>query len=108
MSAFRNGKADLPALAERFHVLGDPVRLRIMKSLAGGAKRVIDLSRELGIPQPAVSRQLASLRAAGLIQQHHNGAETFSSLVADATPGRHEVMRVSSGSSRIRVTARGK
>jgi ArsR family transcriptional regulator len=57
--------ADLDLL---FRGFADPTRLRIMNLLAGGELCVRDVVEVLGLPQPTVSRHLAYLRRAGLVE----------------------------------------
>lgn len=57
--------ADLDAL---FRAFADPTRLRILNLLAAGELCVCDIVELLGVPQPTVSRHLAALRRAGLVE----------------------------------------
>ena len=56
--------ADLDTL---FRAFADPTRLRLLNVLAAGELCVCDLVELLALPQPAVSRHLAALRRAGLV-----------------------------------------
>ena len=56
--------ADLDAL---FRAFADPTRLRILNLLAAGELCVCDIVELLGLPQPTVSRHLAALRRAQLV-----------------------------------------
>src|SRR2546423_1750478 len=60
-------RADLGAAASLFRSLGDPVRLAILRQLAGGEARVVDLTGQLGLAQSTVSKHLACLRDCGLV-----------------------------------------
>lgn len=52
----------------------DPVRLRLLNLLADGREVcVCHLHETLALPQPTVSRHLASLRKAGLVQGRKDG-----------------------------------
>ena len=55
---------DLDAL---FKAFADPTRLRILSLLAAGELCVCDIVEILALPQPTVSRHLAALRHAGLV-----------------------------------------
>ena len=55
---------DLDAL---FKAFADPTRLRILSLLAAGELCVCDIVEILELPQPTVSRHLAALRQAGLV-----------------------------------------
>jgi ArsR family transcriptional regulator, arsenate/arsenite/antimonite-responsive transcriptional repressor len=51
-----------------FRGFADPTRLRLLNLLAAGELCVCDLVEILGLPQPMVSRHLAYLRRAGLVE----------------------------------------
>jgi ArsR family transcriptional regulator len=64
-----------PAAVVRLHrALGDPTRLRILALLAQGELCVCHLTRALKISQPNVSRHLAVLRAAKVVEARRDGA----------------------------------
>lgn len=56
-----------------FRAFSDRTRLRILHLLRGGELCVCDLVEVLGLPQPKVSRHLAYLRKAGLVQARKQG-----------------------------------
>lgn len=56
-----------------FKTLSDPTRLRLLNLLAEGDVCVCDLHGTLGLDQPKVSRHLARLRSAGLVDVERNG-----------------------------------
>ena len=56
-----------PDLAQLFQALGDPTRLRILNLLAAGDLCVCYFVEILGDPQPKISRHLAYLRRAGVV-----------------------------------------
>jgi DNA-binding transcriptional ArsR family regulator len=56
-----------------FKALGDPVRLRIVKLLEGGELCVCQLTEAMGLGQSRISRHLAVLKAAGLIDDLRDG-----------------------------------
>lgn len=60
-----------PALL--FKTLSDPTRLRLLNLLAESELCVCDLHGTLGLDQPKVSRHLARLRSAGLVDVERNG-----------------------------------
>jgi len=60
-------RADLGAAAALFRSLGDPARLAILRHLAAGEARVVDLTGHLGLAQSTVSKHLACLRDCGLV-----------------------------------------
>ena len=55
-------------LESLFRAFADPTRLRLLSLLAAGELCVCDLVEILELPQPTVSRHLAALRAAGLVE----------------------------------------
>jgi ArsR family transcriptional regulator len=60
-----------PALL--FKTLSDPTRLRLLNLLAADKVCVCDLHGTLGLDQPKVSRHLAQLRRAGLVEVERDG-----------------------------------
>lgn len=56
-----------------FKALADGTRLRILALLLGGEVCVCHIHESLGVPQPTVSRHLAYLRRAGLVQGRKDG-----------------------------------
>ena len=57
--------------------LADPTRLRLVALLLEGESCVSDLVEVLGLPQPTVSRHLATLRDSGLVSVDRDGAWSF-------------------------------
>jgi ArsR family transcriptional regulator len=70
MATKNSSLADLEAL---FKALGDTTRLRILSLLLAGEVCVCDIHDTLGVPQPKVSRHLAYLRTAGLVDARKDG-----------------------------------
>lgn len=66
--------------AALFRSLGDPIRLKIVKRMAGGEARVSDLTRELGLPQSTASMHVACLRDCGLVGGRSQGRSVYYSL----------------------------
>ena len=67
-----------------FRALGDPTRRALFQRLArGGEQTVHALTAGAGVSQPAVSKHLAVLKAAGLVRGRSEGRETHYS----AEPG---------------------
>jgi DNA-binding transcriptional ArsR family regulator len=77
-------RAQLQPAAALFRSLGDPVRLAILRGLAEGEARVVDLTGRLGLAQATVSAHLACLRDCGLVQVRAVGRASVYSL---AQPG---------------------
>jgi len=60
-------------LASLYGALADATRLRILGLLANGEVCVCHIHESLRLPQPTVSRHLAHLRRAGLVQTRRDG-----------------------------------
>src|SRR4051812_8472809 len=63
-----------------FRAFSDRTRLRILNLLRGGELCVCDLIDVLGVPQAKVSRHLAYLRRAGLVQVRKAGLWSYYTL----------------------------
>lgn len=74
-------KLEVKPLSRAFKALGDETRLRLVALLAHGELCVCHLEEALGLSQPHVSRHLAILRAAGLVEARRDGSWVFYSLV---------------------------
>ena len=74
------GAAALLRGASLFHGLADRNRLAIVAQLAAGERRVVDLTRVLGLAQGTVSGHLACLRDCGLVVGRPEGRQMFYSL----------------------------
>ncbi len=70
----------LSAAACLFRGLGDPSRLAILRHLALGEHRVVDLTAHLGLAQSTVSTHLACLRGCGLVSSRPRGRASMFSL----------------------------
>ena len=66
-----------------FAALADPVRRALLRSVAPGPARVVDLAAEHPISRPAVSKHLRILAEAGLVTATDHGRERHYAL----TPG---------------------
>src|SRR3954470_2050975 len=74
--------AALSAAGCMFRGLGDPARLAILRHLALGEHRVIDLTAHLGLAQSTVSAHLACLRDCALVSSRPQGRASLWSLCA--------------------------
>lgn len=72
--------AALSAAACLFRGLGDPSRLAILRHLALGEHRVVELTAHLGLAQSTVSKHLACLRDCGLVTSRPQGRASVFSL----------------------------
>ena len=67
----------MKASAGLFRLLGDEVRLRVLRLLAAEALNVTELTGIVGIAQSGVSRHLGLLRDAGLVSEERSGGYTW-------------------------------
>ncbi|CAN5640220.1 metalloregulator ArsR/SmtB family transcription factor [soil metagenome] len=72
-----------PAVA-LFGSLADPTRLAIVRELADGPARVVDLTGRLGLAQSTVSQHLACLRDCGLVTSQPVGRSSIYTLAQPA------------------------
>lgn len=64
----------------RFRLLGDEVRLRLLRILRRERLNVTELTAVLGVAQSGVSRHLGLLKEAGFITEQRTGAFTYNAL----------------------------
>jgi ArsR family transcriptional regulator, cadmium/lead-responsive transcriptional repressor len=76
--------ATLRPAAALFRSLGDPARLAIVRRLADGEARVVDLVGQLGLAQSTVSGHLACLRDCGLVDSRPVGRASVYTLTQPA------------------------
>lgn len=70
----------LTAAACLLHGFSDPSRLSIVRHLALGEHRVVDLTAHLGLAQSTVSKHLACLKDCGLVSSRPQGRASMWSL----------------------------
>jgi DNA-binding transcriptional ArsR family regulator len=80
---------ELQPAAALFRSLGDTSRLGILRRLAVGEARVVDLTGQLGLAQSTVSKHLACLRDCGLVEVRAVGR---SSVFRLAQPSLRELL----------------
>jgi len=73
----RNCRVDLTPAVSLFRSLGDPTRLAIVHELAKGERRVVDLTRHLGLAQSTVSAHLSLMRESGVVQSRPLGRQSL-------------------------------
>lgn len=73
-------RVELAVPAAFFHGLADPTRLAILRHLALGEARIVDLTGEFGLAQSTVSAHVACLRDCGLVRGRPQGRQMFYSL----------------------------
>ncbi|MCA9726525.1 MAG: metalloregulator ArsR/SmtB family transcription factor [Candidatus Eisenbacteria bacterium] len=67
----------LDRIAQRFRLLGDPVRLRLLHALADGERSVGDLVEAAETGQANVSKHLALMLREGLVERRKQGLQVF-------------------------------
>ncbi len=87
----------LEMVAERFRVLGDALRLRLLTALGDRERSVTDLVAETGASQSNVSKHLGVLLQAGLIRRRKAGLFVY---YACADPQTFQICDVVCGSLR--------
>ena len=65
-----------------FRSLGEPARLAIVRHLALGEHKVVELTEHLGLAQSTVSAHLACLRDCGVAESRAQGRASLWSLTA--------------------------
>lgn len=75
-----SARADTAAAVCLFRSLADPARLAIVRHLALGEHRVVDLVKHLGLAQSTVSGHLSCLRDCGLVAARAEGRASLYSL----------------------------
>lgn len=75
----RNALSDeaLALIAQRFKVLADPVRLKLLHLLMDGPRDVSSLVKLSGANQANVSRHLSTLARAGILQRRKSGLHVY-------------------------------
>lgn len=73
-------EALLVRVADRLRVLGQPVRLRLIEQLTGGASTPQELSEAVGVSQQNVSKHLLVLYRAGVVSRRPEGSNVFYTL----------------------------
>jgi len=64
-------------VAERFRVLGEPTRLRLLDAMRHGERSVGDLVEAMDAGQANVSKHLRLLHAAGLVGRRREGTTVY-------------------------------
>ncbi len=74
----------LVLIADRFRVLAEPLRLRLINLLRAGELTVTELTNACGSSQPNVSKHLRVLTDSGILKRDQRGNTVFYSI-ADQT-----------------------
>lgn len=72
----------LDVVSQRFRVLSDPMRLKILHNLRDGELSVSGLVEVTGASQPNISKHLSILRSAGLVNRRQEGNQAYFSIGA--------------------------
>ncbi len=70
----------LELVAQRFRLLSDPMRLRILHHLRSGERSVGQLVEATGASQPNVSKHLSTLKMHGLVKRRQEGNMAYFSI----------------------------
>ena len=68
-------------IARRFHVIGEPMRIRLLDRLREGEASVHELADGAGASQQNVSKHLAVLHEAGIVARRKQGTQVFYRVV---------------------------
>lgn len=71
-------------IAERFRVLGEPLRIRLLQALIEKERTVGELVELVGSTQPNVSKHLRILQEAGIVGRRQDGNSVYCTI-ADPT-----------------------
>jgi DNA-binding transcriptional ArsR family regulator len=72
----------LELVAQRFRLLSDPMRLRILHELQQGECSVGELVDKTGASQPNISKHLSSLRNHQMVKRRQEGNMAYFSIAA--------------------------
>lgn len=72
----------LELVAQRFRLLADPMRLRILHELQQGELSVGQLVEKTGASQPNISKHLASLKNQQMVKRRQEGNMAYFSIAA--------------------------
>ncbi|QQR90676.1 MAG: helix-turn-helix transcriptional regulator [Myxococcales bacterium] len=73
----RMNSGTFAAVAQRFRILGVPLRLQILQQLSDGEQSVSELVQATGSSQPNVSKHLATLLSHGFVKRAQRGNTAF-------------------------------
>ncbi|HTV76293.1 MAG TPA: metalloregulator ArsR/SmtB family transcription factor [Candidatus Baltobacteraceae bacterium] len=68
---------ELERIAARFKVLGEPMRLKILQAVCKQPRTVSDIVAASGSTQANVSKHLALLAAAGILEREKDGQRVY-------------------------------
>ena len=70
-------------IARRFHVLAEPMRIRLLDYLRDGEVTVHEIAEGVGASQQNVSKHLQMLHEAGIVARRKDGTQIFYRVVDD-------------------------
>lgn len=70
--------------AALFHALSDPIRIEVLRMLAGGERCVCDLTEALDVAQSRLSWHLRTLKDVGLVSDRREGRWSYYTLEREA------------------------
>lgn len=76
-SAFPLTNDALALIADRFRVLGEPMRLKLITALKTGERNVSELIADTGARQANVSRHLHTLVQSGILSRRKSGLNVY-------------------------------
>jgi DNA-binding transcriptional ArsR family regulator len=71
-------------VAQRFRVIGEPMRIRLLDQLRDGERSVGDLVEALGATQQNVSKHLGVLYQAGIVGRRKDGNRVIYAIADDS------------------------
>lgn len=74
----------LSLIANRFKVLSEPIRLRILHLLQDGEKSVTELTEAIETSQPNASKHLKILQDAGVLKRQQIGNTVYYSIADES------------------------
>lgn len=92
----------LQMIAERFKILSEPMRLKLIYALMDGEKTVSELVRETGGLQANVSKHLGMLLDAGIVGRRKQGLNAYYRITDNST---YELCDLVCGSIQDRLEA---
>jgi ArsR family transcriptional regulator len=100
----------LALVAQRFHALGEPVRLQLMNALRAGEQTVNALVEETNVSTANVSKHLQILHAAGFVTRRKEGVRVYYGLAGKDVMRLCDIMcgRVEAEAERRRRTSAGR
>ncbi|HXQ86079.1 MAG: metalloregulator ArsR/SmtB family transcription factor [Gaiella sp.] len=71
-------------VAQRFRVIGEPMRIRILDRLRDGEATVAELTEHLATSQQNVSKHLGVLHQAGILSRRKDGTSTLYAIADES------------------------